>query len=114
MPLFYRNPKTGEYETLKIPTIKGDQGPVGPQGPPGTGVTIRGSYPDYEALITTNPQGEPGDSYMVQGDLYVWNQEEEAWDNVGRIQGPQGETGEQGPQGIQGPKGNQGERGPQG
>lgn len=91
--------------------IKGPQGDTGPQGATGpagqdgkdgTGVTILGSYNTYAELIAEHPTGNPGDSYIVAGDLYVWSATENKWKNVGQIRGPQGI------QGIQGPKGDDG------
>lgn len=107
----------------------GPTGPTGPRGNDGTGVTILGSYTDEEALRQAHPTGNPGDAYLVQGDLYVWSATENDWDNVGNIQGPQGDTGPQGevgptgptgapgligPTGPQGEKGQTGDAGPQG
>lgn len=65
------------------------QGEDGGKGDPGTSVTILGSYETEEELNRKHPAGELGDAYIVSGDLYVWNGYE--WENVGRIQGPQGE-----------------------
>lgn len=102
---------------------KGDTGDIGPQGPKGdkgdqgTGVTILGSYSSESELTTAHPTGSIGDSYLINGYLYVWSDTDTAWINVGNIQGPQGEkgdTGETGPQGPQGPKGDTGATGLQG
>ena len=102
---------------------RGPQGPIGPQGPQGErgpqgkGLTILGTYASEEELKNAHPTGEVGDAYLVDGDLYVWTETSLSWENVGNIQGPQGEkgeTGEQGPKGEQGPVGPQGETGPQG
>ena len=112
--------------------IPGPIGPIGPQGDigptgktgakgnDGTSVTILGSYDTIEALEQAHSSGKPGDSYLVDSNLYVWSEENSKWINVGVIKGPQGEqgdTGPQGPRGIQGPQGPEGpkgERGPQG
>lgn len=72
----------------------GDTGPAGPTGATGasgTSVTIKGSYNTYQELITAHPTGNPGDSYIVNGSLYVWNGN--AWNNVGNIKGDTGATG---------------------
>ena len=102
---------------------QGAQGPEGPQGEPGTGVTILGSYSSPGELPAS---GNSGDAYLINGELYVWNELDSDWVNVGNIQGPQGEqgpagpqgpiglTGAQGPQGDQGPQGVAGPQGPQG
>lgn len=62
---------------------------IGRYGQDGTSVTILGSYNTLAELQAAHPTGNIGDSYMVAGDLYVWNGS--AWENVGQIQGPQGE-----------------------
>jgi len=41
-----------------------------------------------------HPTGNQGDSYIVDGSLYVWNGN--AWDNVGNIKGDTGATGPKG------------------
>ena len=91
--------------------IQGPQGPSGEDGEDGTGVTILGSFNNVSQLPAT---GSPGDSYLIDGDLYVWSATSNSWENVGTIQGPQGNTGAQGPQGPQGNTGPQGATGPAG
>ena len=105
---------TGEQGPQGIPGEKGDTGPQGPKGEDGTGVTILGSYESEAQLKENHPTGNAGDSYLVNGDLYVWSQTEADWVNVGSIKGPQGDPGPKGDTGPQGPKGDQGEQGPQG
>ena len=99
----------------------GDTGPAGATGPTGatgdtgatgTATTIKGSYNSYEELIHEHPIGNPGDSYLVNGPLYVWNSN--AWENVGNIKGDTGATGSKGDTGDTGPKGATGDTGPQG
>ncbi|MGN1358606.1 MAG: hypothetical protein ACI4WU_04495, partial [Bacilli bacterium] len=77
-------------------------GPTGPTGPAGTSVSILGSYNNYDELIADHPTGNQSDSYLVNGDLYVWSDNENDWINVGSIQGP---TGPIGPTGATGPIG---------
>ena len=95
----------------------GATGATGPTGATGTGVEILGSYATLAELQTAHPTGNVGDSYLILGDLYVWDSVNSNWDNVGTIQGPQGatgatgETGPQGPQGIQGIQGLKGDTG---
>lgn len=79
---------------------------IGTLGKDGTSVTILGSYNTLAELQAAHPTGELGDSYMVAGDLYVWNGS--AWENVGQIQGPQGPKGDTGATGPTGPTGPQG------
>ena len=89
---------------------QGPQGPEGPQGPKGEdgkSVTIKGSKESTSELPQSG--NSTGDGYIIDGDLHVWDGS--SWNNVGKIQGPQGERG---PQGPQGPKGDTGEQGPQG
>jgi Collagen triple helix repeat (20 copies). len=98
----------------------GPTGPTGAKGADGTGVSILGSYDTVEQLKAAHPTGNPGDSYLVGGYLYVWSAADNDWINVGQIQGPQGDTGSQGPQGptgaagATGPTGATGATGPQG
>ena len=93
---------------------QGETGPQGPQGPKGengkdgVGIQILGQIDSEETLPET---GEPGHGWLVNGDLYVWDNKHSDWTNVGNIQGPKGDKGEQGPQGE---RGLQGEQGPQG
>ncbi|WGF40246.1 MULTISPECIES: peptidase G2 autoproteolytic cleavage domain-containing protein [Lysinibacillus] len=74
----------------------------GEKGEQGTGVRILGTLLDESALPSI---GEPGDAYLINGDLYVWSDTTIDWTNVGTIKGPKGDTGPQGPQGEQGPPG---------
>lgn len=67
---------------------------VGEDGSDGTSVTILGSYNTLSALQAAHPIGNPGNSYMVDGDLYVWNTDTNSWQNVGQIQGPPGAKGD--------------------
>lgn len=94
--------------------LTGPSGATGPAGKDGTGVNILGSYDTYEDLIAAHPTGNAGDAYLVQGDLYVWSSNSNTWDNVGNIQGPQGEPGQNGTPGAPGQNGAPGEQGPQG
>ena len=90
----------------------GDTGPTGAKGDTGatgTGITIKGSYDTYEELIHDHPTGEPGDAYLVNGNLYIWNGT--TWENVGNIKG---DTGDTGPQGVKGDKGDTGDSGAKG
>ena len=96
----------------------GDTGPAGDTGPTGAtgdtgatgvGTTIKGSYNTYQELINAHPTGNDGDSYLVNGSLYVWI--DNAWENVGNIKGDKGDTGDTGPQGVKGDTGNTGETG---
>ena len=54
-------------------------------------------------MIIDHPNGKINDSYLVNGDLYVWSDTENDWINVGNIRGPAGPQGEVGPTGPTGP-----------
>lgn len=80
--------------TQSIAYSKAYVGTNGTNGQDGTSVTILGSYNTLAELEAAHPTGNVGDGYMVAGDLYVWNGT--AWQDVGRIQGPQGPAGQDG------------------
>ncbi len=67
------------------------------RGEPGKNVNITGSLDSEEDLPVI---GEINDSYIIDGDLYVWVGT--GWENIGKIQGEQGPRGEQGEQGENG------------
>ena len=101
----------------------GPFGPTGPTGPQGTAVTILGKYDSIGELEAAHPTGNVGDAYLVQFDLYVWDQNNvpPRWFNVGRIVGPTGPAGPTGPTGprgfdsnVPGPTGPTGPAGPTG
>lgn len=94
-------------ETTPI-CVSGSEGQTGPAGADGTSVTIKGSYNSVEELESAHPTGADGDSYLVNGDLYVWDGETSSWKNVGTIQGPQGEQGIPGQDGADGSPGTDG------
>lgn len=88
--------------------ICGLVGPTGPRGKAGTNINIRGSFNSLEELINTHPKGNMGDTYLVNGNLYYWNDDIMMWENAGHIGGP---TGPRGPKGDQGDKGDKGDKG---
>jgi hypothetical protein len=91
----------------------GPQGPPGQNGLNGTSVQLAGSV-DYRNDLDLIAGPAQGDLYSVLADqtAYVWSGTE--WQDVGPIQGPQGEQGIQGIQGPTGPQGIQGLQGPTG
>lgn len=93
--------------------LVGEDGAVGPQGPAGTGITLKGHVPTEADLPTTASQG---DTYVVDttGNAWSWSDTDAAFVDVGKIQGPQGEIGPQGPAGIPGIQGEVGPQGPAG
>ena len=96
----------------------GDTGPAGAKGDTGAtgiGTTIKGSYNTYQELVNAHPTGNDGDSYLVDGSLYVWLNN--AWENMGNIKGDTGATGPKGDTGntgSTGTKGDTGDTGPKG
>lgn len=66
---------------------------TGADGKDGSSVTILGSYDTLEELQSAHPTGNVGDSYIVNGNLYVWVTDNEQWEDVGNIQGPEGKSG---------------------
>lgn len=66
----------------------------GEKGDDGATTNIVGSYDTFEALNAAKPNGpdNPGDAYLVGGDLYTWK--ENTWTKVGNLQGPAGPAGE--------------------
>jgi hypothetical protein len=87
-------------------------GLVGPTGPQGASINIKGTVATVGALPSTG--NTVNDAYIVtaDGDLYVWTGS--AWANVGQIIGPTGPTGSAGPTGNLGPTGPTGNLGPTG
>ena len=62
----------------------------GEKGEAGTGVNILGEKPTQGDLPAS---GNPGDAWLINGDLWVWDDANDTWINVGSIQGPQGDPG---------------------
>ena len=72
---------------------KGDKGDKGDKGENGTSVSIKGSV-DNEDMLPAS--GLPGDGWLIQGELFVWNEEGSNWVNVGNIKGEKGDKGDKG------------------
>lgn len=95
-------------------------GPQGPAGQDGSGVEIRGTYADLDALEEAISNPNQGDMYNVGTaapyQIYMWDETTPpgAWVDQGQLQGPKGDTGPQGIPGPEGPKGDTGDTGPQG
>lgn len=86
-------------------------GPTGPRGLPGTSISIKGGYDTLEDLEKAHPTGNEGDTYVINGKLYFWDNEKKSWESAGHIVGP---TGPKGDKGDKGEKGDKGDIGPQG
>ena len=96
----------------------GPEGPPGPKGDDGNSFTVVGIYPTLDELKQAHPTADAGSAYAVgtadDNTVYIYSTDTNNWENIGKIQGPQGEpgpVGPQGPQGEQGPAGPQGEQG---
>lgn len=76
------------------------------------GIQILGSYATYGEFIAEHPTGNPGDAYIIDGNIYTWGTTSETWIDGGQIVGPQGQQGIPGPQGIQGIQGPPGQDAP--
>jgi hypothetical protein len=81
--------------------IAGPQGPTGEDGADGadgTSVTMLGVLASTSDLPGSG--NTHGDGYIISGDLHVWDGMQ--WNNVGPIQGPQGDPGAEGSPGANG------------
>lgn len=103
--LKYYNSAIADWEPVVV-------GAVGPTGPAGASITLRGEVATAADLPGSG--NTANDAYVVtaDGNLWVWNGT--AWFDAGQIVGPQGPQGEAGPTGAQGAQGETGPTGPQG
>jgi hypothetical protein len=103
----------GQWEVWIPKGAAGATGATGATGPIGQGLTLLGSYSTFNALLAAHPTGAVGDSYLVNGTLYIWTGS--SWDSAGNIQGPTGATGATGAAStVAGPTGATGAVGPTG
>lgn len=63
---------------------------IGPKGEKGDSLKILASYDTYEEFIKEHPEGNSGDCYIIDGNLYIWNMDKKTWETEGSIQGPTG------------------------
>ena len=109
-----------ETEWIEIGQVVGDTGAKGDKGDTGIGTTIKGSYNSYSDLVNAHPRSTGEDAYIIDGEIYYWNVNDNKWESGGSIKGPKGDTGSQGEKGdtgAVGPKGDTGatgDVGPQG
>lgn len=72
-------------------------------GADGTSFAVLGRYDTLDALQAAHPAGSEGDAWAVgsaeDNDIYLWNVDTQAWQNIGSLQGP---PGPQGPAGADG------------
>ncbi|MDO4369495.1 MAG: hypothetical protein Q4C29_03055, partial [bacterium] len=67
-------------------------GPQGSKGDKGTSIKLKGGYGSFDELVLNHPVGELGDTYVVDGELYYWD-ENNNWSSAGSIKGEKGEQG---------------------
>ena len=51
-----------------------------------------GSYNSLDDLKKEHPVGKNGDTYIVNGELYIWDSSINDWVDIGNIKGPKGDT----------------------
>lgn len=78
----YRNEQWGEYSN---PALWAKYGFNGKDGEDGTSINVKGTLDSTSQLPTV---GQPGDAYVIDGDLYVWDGYK--WTNVGGFKGADG------------------------
>lgn len=85
--------------TYDFAVLNGEQGE---KGDPGTAVLIKGAVNAVEDLPSSGMQ--EGDIWIVgtsdSNPAYVWSSEDNAWENIGKIRGEKGATGNTGAQGV--------------
>ncbi len=100
-----------ETEWIEIGQVVGDTGAKGDKGDTGIGTTIKGSYNSYSDLVNAHPRSTGEDAYIIDGEIYYWNVNDNKWESGGSIKGPKGDTGSQGVKGDTGATGAKGEKG---
>ena len=103
-----RNEKMTETEWIEIGQVVGDTGAKGDKGDTGIGTTIKGSYNTYADLVNAHPRSTGEDAYIIDGEIYYWNVNDNKWESGGSIKGPKGDTGSKGDVGAKGEKGDTG------
>lgn len=85
-----RKYKEGIWSEFSNPALWakwGEKGEPGKDGNDGTSVNIKGEVASEDQLPES---AQPGDAYVVNGDLYVWDGLR--WNNIGGIKGPAGDS----------------------
>jgi hypothetical protein len=87
-------------------------------GADGTSFAVLGRYDTLDALQAAHPAGSEGDAWAVgsaeDNDIYLWNVDTQAWQNIGSLQGPPGPQGPAGRDGMDGKDGAPGAAGQDG
>lgn len=78
-------------------------------GADGTSFTVLGRYGTLDELMAAHPAGSEGDAWAVgsaeDNDVYLWDVDAQAWQNIGSLQGPPGPAGADGAPGRDGADG---------
>lgn len=91
------NTPVTDKSTWALFADKGAKGDKGEKGDTGAALSILGRLTDPSQLP---PTGEAGYAYTVDGELYVWSENLDAWENVGNIKGEKGDKGDTGEDGL--------------
>lgn len=83
----YKEGIWGEFSNPALWAKWGEKGEPGKDGNDGTSVNIKGELASEDQLPES---AQPGDAYVVNGDLYVWDGLR--WNNIGGIKGPAGDS----------------------
>lgn len=83
----YKEGIWGEFSNPALWAKWGEKGEPGKDGDDGTSVNIKGEVASEDQLPES---AQPGDAYVVNGDLYVWDGLR--WNNIGGIKGPAGDS----------------------
>ena len=92
----------------------GVDGRDGADGKDGKSFNIKDVLTSVEELEELKETAMIGDSYLINGHIYVFSENTKDFKDGGTYKGDKGDKGEQGIQGIQGPKGDVGLQGPKG
>ena len=68
------------------------RGPAGPPGPNGINIKMMGSSSSEQDFYNKHPTGFPGETWLVEGRLYTWDDDNKVWLDMGSLIGPQGEA----------------------
>lgn len=83
----YKNDEWGEFSEPALWAKWGEKGDPGRDGADGTSINIKGQL---ESVSDLPLSGQPGDAYVINSDLYVWDGIR--WNNIGGIKGPAGDS----------------------
>lgn len=96
------DPTEAEYQ-FGIP--KGEPGEQGKPGKDGESFHYDGAFNSLEELLAHITDPKDGDAYIIDGTVYIWNEELGEWVTSGVMQGPKGDKGDPGEPGKDGEPG---------